>query len=264
MENPARELEIKKWHDSVSLSDRDIVATEEPLQITVDGTPLAVVMRTPRHDAELVMGFLRTEGIIKNDREVTRIDLDRADNHAYVFLSDEVSLDSEKLRRNLYSASSCGICGKASIEAIQQQYPSIEEDPKIGSSVLFGLPDKLRESQEVFESTGGLHAAGLFSQNGELLAIREDVGRHNALDKVIGACLAQELDFSETILLMSGRVSFEVMQKALAVGIPAVAAISAPTSLAVEFARESGQLLVGFLRPPQMNVYSGEVYDSTT
>ncbi|MCP5537903.1 MAG: formate dehydrogenase accessory sulfurtransferase FdhD [Akkermansiaceae bacterium] len=236
----------------------DQLAREEPLQITVDGTPVAVVMRTPGHDADLVRGFLLTEGLVESLDDVMRIDLEQQQNHAYVFLSDDVVLDHARLSRNLFSASSCGICGKASIEAIQQHAPPVDSGLVVASHVVLGLPGSLRAAQEVFSNTGGLHAAALASAEGEILVLREDVGRHNAIDKVIGWAASHKLDLSETLLQVSGRVSFEVMQKALVARIPVVAAISAPSSLAVEFARTSGQTLIGFLRPPKMNIYAGE------
>jgi len=222
-----------------SLSDQ--VACEEPLQITVDGTPVAVVMRTPGYDSDLVMGFLLTEGLVKDTSDIARIDLEQKVNHALVFLVDGVVLDHAKLSRNLFSASSCGICGKASIEAIHQQAAPVEKGLVIAADILIGLPDALRAAQETFNCTGGLHAAALSDEKGRVLVLREDVGRHNAM----------------MLLQVSGRVSFEVMQKALVAKISVVSAISAPSSLAVEFARESGQTLIGFLRPPKFNVYTG-------
>lgn len=239
-------------------TETDRVACEEPLQITVDGTPVAVVMRTPGHDDDLVRGFLVTEGIIGSLDWVGRIDLEHRKNHAHVFLTDDAVLDHTRLARNLYSASSCGICGKASIDSIRQSYPPVDSGFSVPGSVLLGLPSALRDAQRVFSSTGGLHAAALFDAAGRLLVLREDVGRHNAIDKVVGRGARDGAVFSDTLLQLSGRVSFEVMQKALAVGIPVVSAISAPTSLAVDFARESGQTLVGFLRPPRFNIYAGE------
>jgi FdhD protein len=215
-------------------------------------------MRTPGHDEDLVRGFLVTEGIVDNLNYVSRIDLEQKQNHAYVFLTDNVMLDHERLSRNLYSASSCGICGKASIDSIRQSYPPVEDGFSMHEHFLLGLPDALRSAQQVFSSTGGLHAASLMDATGQVLVVREDVGRHNAIDKVIGSGSVDGIDFSNTLLQLSGRVSFEVMQKALAVGIPMVSAISAPTSLAVDFARQSNQTLVGFLRPPSYNVYAGE------
>ena len=225
-------------------------------QITVDGTPVAVVMRTPGHDHDLVSGFMLTEGLVSNEADVRRIDLEAKKNHALVFLSDDVVLDHAKLSRNLFSASSCGICGKASIEAIHQQAAPIAKSFTVQSEILLGMPAALRAAQEVFESTGGLHAAALANTQGDILVLREDVGRHNAIDKVIGWAAAENIDLSQTLLQVSGRVSFEVMQKALVARIPIVSAISAPSSLAVEFARESQQTLIGFLRPPKFNIYS--------
>ncbi len=258
MPEESAEYQICKQDGSVRRSEVDHVAREEPLQITVDGTPVAVVMRTPGDDEDLVRGFLITEGIVDNLNYVSRIDLEQKQNHAYVFLTDDAVLDHERLSRNLYSASSCGICGKASIDSIRQSYPPVEDGFLIHEYVLLGLPDALRSAQQVFSSTGGLHAASLMNATGQVLVVREDVGRHNAIDKVIGSGSVDGIDFSNTLLQLSGRVSFEVMQKALAVGIPMVSAISAPTSLAVDFARESNQTLVGFLRPPSYNVYAGE------
>ena len=238
-----------------SLSDQ--VACEEPLQITVDGTPVAVVMRTPGYDSDLVMGFLLTEGLVKDTSDIARIDLEQKVNHALVFLVDEVVLDHAKLSRNLFSASSCGICGKASIEAIHQQAAPVEKGLVIAADIFIGLPHALRAAQETFNCTGGLHAAALSDGKGRVLVLREDVGRHNAIDKVIGWAARENLDMAKTILQVSGRVSFEVMQKSLMARISVVSAISAPSSLAVEFARESGQTLIGFLRPPKFNVYTG-------
>lgn len=240
-----------------SVNDR--LAVEEPMQITVDGCPIAVVMRTPGHDEDLVRGFLLTEGILSSLSLVSRTDLEQKKNHALVFLKDDAEVDYEKQIRNLYSASSCGICGKASIESIRQDLPKLQSSFPVKEEVLLTLPGKMRETQETFEKTGGLHAAALFTEEGELVVLREDVGRHNAIDKAVGWASAEGVDFSKTILQVSGRVSFEVMQKSHAVGIPVVSAISAPTSLAVDFAKESGQTLIGFLRPPSYNVYTGEV-----
>ena len=241
-------------------SAKDVVSTEEPLQITVDGRPLAVAMRTPGADADLVMGFLKTEGIISRADEVEAIELDGRENEALVFLKDGVEVDWGRLTRYLFTASSCGLCGKASIEAVRQTHQALPAERKAPSfDLLVTLPSKLRDAQKEFERTGGLHGAGLFSLEGELLCLREDVGRHNALDKVIGAALTSGVDFSNAVLLLSGRVSFELMQKALAAGIPTIAGISAPSSLAVTFAKESGQTLVGFLRGNEANLYAGEL-----
>ncbi len=233
----------------------DRVAVEEPLQITIDGHPVAVLMRTPGEDEALVTGFLKTEGIIRSRAEIRKLAAEA--NHALVFLTDEVEWDVTRLSRNLFSASSCGICGKATIDAVMGEQVILIDGPMFDRSVLLAAPDLLREKQITFNSTGGLHACGLFSRGGELLAIYEDVGRHNAVDKVIGGGLLEELDLTECFLLVSGRVSFEVMQKALAAGIPMVAAVSAPSSLAIAFAQQSNQTLVAFLRPPTFKVFSG-------
>jgi len=256
MREKSTEFEISKQVGEERHLVNDRVAGEEPLQITVDGTPVAVVMRTPGDDEDLVRGFLLTEGLVDSLDDVRHIDLEAKQNHALVFLADDVLLDHESLSRNLYSASSCGICGKASIEAIQQHAPPIESDFSISVATVLALPDALRAEQAVFENTGGLHAAALFSGDGQLLVLREDIGRHNAVAKVIGWA-AGKADLTETVLQVSGRVSFEVMQKALVARIPVVSAISAPSSLAVDFARDSGQTLIGFLRPPKFNIYSG-------
>ncbi len=238
----------------------DLVAVEEPLQITVDGVPIAVVMRTVGDDEDLVRGFLLTEGIVDGVGGIRRIDLEQKENHALVFLDDDVEVDLGRLQRNLYSASSCGICGKASMDEVflnVGECASGGGDFRISREALVGLPGRMKESQDVFEQTGGLHAAGLFSCDGELLLIREDVGRHNAIDKVIGGALVSGVDMRGVGLQLSGRVSFEVVQKALMVGVPLVSAISAPTSLAVDFAVRGGMTLVGFMRGERMNVYCG-------
>lgn len=256
MPEQSQAREVWKYSAGELSEVSDSVAREEPLQITVDGTPVAVVMRTSGYDEDLVTGFMLTEGLVESVAEIRRIDLEQKKNHALVFLADEVVLDHEKLSRNLFSASSCGICGKASIEAIHQQAPPVEAGFTIAAEVILTLPDTLRDAQTTFQSTGGLHAAALVDQDGKILVLREDVGRHNAIDKAIGWASDENVDFAQTLLQVSGRVSFEVMQKALMVRIPVVSAISAPSSLAVEFADESGQTLIGFLRPPTMNVYS--------
>lgn len=222
----------------------------------VDGRALAVLMRTPGDDEVLVMGFLLTEGIIDKADQVRRIDLEARDNHAMVFLIDDHQCDWERLTRHLFSASSCGLCGKATIDAILQSHPPIANKPDFDPQAIQEAPDIMRAAQANFDSTGGIHASGVFSKEGALLVIHEDVGRHNALDKVIGEGLLKGINFSECFLLVSGRISFELMQKAVAARLPLVAGISAPSSLAVSFAKTSGQSLIGFLRPPKMNVYN--------
>lgn len=240
--------------------DLDELSVEEPLQITVDGRPLAVAMRTPGADADLVVGFLKTEGIIQNPDQIEAIELDARDNEALVFLAGDMQVDWQRLTRHLFTASSCGLCGKASIDAVRQTHPPLPQTSERPTfATIVALPDKLRQAQREFSRTGGLHASGLFTLGGDLLCLREDVGRHNALDKVIGRALTSQVDFSRTVLLLSGRISFELMQKALAAGIPTVVGISAPSSLAVDFARTSGQTLLGFLRDNQANLYAGSL-----
>jgi FdhD protein len=243
--------------DGVEAPDRVVV--EEPLQIVVDGHPIAVTMRTPGHDADLTLGFLLTEGVITSAAEVRKIDTESRENHARVFLADGVEVDLSRLTRHVFSASSCGLCGKATIDAVASCRPPLPEGPVFSKDVLLAAPERLAAAQEVFARTGGLHGAALFAADGTMHVVREDIGRHNAVDKVLGHALREGLDWSRCFLLVSGRVSFEIMQKALAGGIPLVAAISAPSSLAVEFAQAANQTLVAFLRPPHFRVYAGRV-----
>lgn len=239
----------------------DDVASEEPLEIRVEGHSVAVVMRTPGHDRELAAGFLLTENLIRKPADIfdiTECGSSASDHVVNVTLRNPDAFDASKLTRNVFSSSSCGVCSKATIDAVRQSFPPVPEGSTIAAQTILALPSRLRESQETFQRTGGLHACALFDLRGELLALREDVGRHNALDKLIGrALLDGALPLHESVLFLSGRVSFEMMQKALAAGVPIVAAISAPTSLAVEFARESNQTLVGFVRGDTMNIYAG-------
>ena len=243
----------------------DDLAAEEPLEIRIEGQSVAVLMRTPGHDRELAAGFLVTENIVRSVDEFFEITVcgenaagSDETNVVNVTLKNPARFDAKKFSRNLFSSSSCGICGKASIEAIVKQFAPIDSTLKIPGSLLLDLPARLAAAQKTFQLTGGLHACALFEKDGALLALREDVGRHNALDKLIGHALFENrLPLDRQILLLSGRVSFEMVQKALAAGIAIIAAISAPTSLAVEFARSNNQTLVGFLRGNEMNVYAG-------
>ncbi len=239
----------------------DVTAREEPLEIRVEGRSVAVVMRTPGHDEELVAGFLVSEGVIKSARDILEISQcpSTGNTHGNVVdvLLGAVVVNWDNLTRHVFSASSCGICGKTSIESVFQSFPPVTSDLRVSPDLIATLPAKLRAAQETFSQTGGLHASAIFNEHGEMLVLREDVGRHNALDKVLGHGLQNNLlSYSRHILLVSGRVSFELMQKALAAGVPIVAAISAPSSLAVEFAQTSGQTLIGFLRGQTMNVYT--------
>lgn len=251
----------------------DLLAVEEPLEIRVgfgslterQQKSLSVTMRTPGHDFELVLGFLFTEGIIHSFDQVESIkyceDVGHAEekeNVVRVELKPDVQLDFQKLQRNFYTTSSCGVCGRSSIEAVKMVCAKVHYTGQVRSDILHSLPDKLQEAQRVFEYTGGLHASGLFNLQGELVLLREDVGRHNALDKVIGAMLLKnEVPLSGYILLVSGRTSFELVQKAALAGISFLAAVGAPSSLAVNLATDCGITLVGFLRDGRFNIYSG-------
>jgi len=236
---------------------RDELTIEEPLEIRIGSKTLATTMRTPGHDEELAAGFLISEAIIRARDKIARISAD-GDNRLIIDLADGVKLKLNSTKRFGTISSSCGLCGKTSIDAIRQNFPAIESaNVRIDIETLLSLPEKLRQAQSDFARTGGIHAAGIFDVNGELKIAREDIGRHNAVDKVIGhAFLAGSLPLVRHLLLVSGRASFEIVQKALAAGIPIVAAISAPSTLAVDFARESNQTLIAFLRPQSFNIYA--------
>ena len=238
----------------------DEFAMEEPLEIRVDNHPVSVTMRTPGHDAELAAGFLVTEGLIKKRGDVLKIEphpRNKDKNIINIFLAPDVAVNLEQLTRHVFASSSCGLCGKATIESVHQHFPKIKSKVSVAAKTILGLPEKLRGSQETFERTGGLHAAAVFDLDGNLIVLREDVGRHNAVDKVLGhSFLKGVFPLERHILMISGRASFEIVQKALAARIGLICAVSAPSSLAVDFARESGQTLVGFLREERMNVYS--------
>lgn len=241
----------------------DEVTIEEPLEIRLGGDPLAVTMRTPGNDEELAAGFLLSEGVVRRPtdlKEIAHCTLAASlGNILNVTLAPTVKFKPAPTQRFGTISTSCGLCGKTSIEFIRQQFPPIGPSPQlhIDGATLLELPARLRSAQGNFARTGGIHAAAIFDLAGNLIAVREDIGRHNAVDKVIGrAFLDGLLPLSRHILLVSGRSSLEIVQKALSAGIPIVAAVSAPSSLAVNFARECGQTLIGFLRPPTFNVYS--------
>ncbi|HEX5202687.1 formate dehydrogenase accessory sulfurtransferase FdhD [Paractinoplanes rhizophilus] len=243
----------------------DELAAEEPLEIRVRKRPLAVTMRTPGHDIDLAMGFLLSEGIITSADDVVTAqlcagtDAPNTYNVVDVVLGEAVPPPVTDPSRNFYTTSSCGVCGKASIDAVRTRSVfDVAGDPlSVPASVLAALPDRLRAAQRTFDRTGGLHAAGLFTADGELVALREDVGRHNAVDKVIGwAAREGRLPLAGHVLLVSGRASFELAQKAWMAGIPMLAAVSAPSTLAASLAEEAGMTLVGFLRGETMNVYT--------
>jgi len=237
---------------SLSPAD-DLLAVEEPLQIRVNGRDLSITMRTPGHDRELAAGFLFTEGTIESREDVAAIEV----GENVVSLTLAVGVDIP-VARNFYTSSSCGVCGKASIESLYAAGCRMLPRCEAAREVIHGLPEKLRAAQAAFDHTGGLHGAGLFDLAGNLQMVREDVGRHNAVDKLAGAAfLDGRLPLAECILMLSGRASFELVQKAAMAGIPVVAAVGAPSSLAVETARRFGMTLAGFVRDGRFNIYSG-------
>jgi FdhD protein len=231
----------------------DEVAVEEPLEIRVNGSSLAITMRTPGNDDELAAGFLLSEGVIPSRADLCA--LEQNANVVEIALGSEIGL--EPMKRFGTISSSCGLCGKTSIEAIRTQFPAIDSGTKITAEQLLAMPERLRNAQANFDRTGGLHAAALFGLTNDSVVLREDVGRHNAVDKVVGrALLDDQVPLRDRALMVSGRASLEIVQKALAAGIPIVASVSAPSSLAINFARECGITLIGFLRPPTFNIYS--------
>jgi FdhD protein len=252
---------VEQWQDGAITRVQDYLAVEEPLEIRIGKTPISVTMRTPGQDLELTAGFLFTEGIIASRSEIKKLEpvAPAKANTVMADLEKEGSTASAELQRNFFAASSCGICGKATIESIRARgVKAPNAQFTINADMLCALPEKLRESQAVFGRTGGLHAAALFDVSGERLVEREDIGRHNAVDKVIGwALLNDRLPLSQCVLMVSGRGGFEIIQKALVGGIPVLASVSAPSSLAVQMARELGMTLVGFLRGRRFVIYSG-------
>lgn len=261
----ARPVRLRAFDGKRFVERDDLVACEEPLELQLGPASLAVVMRTPGHDEELALGFLITERIVASASDIvsirhcsTSVTPEAEDNIIRVVLAPDVEVDMAALRRNLYASSSCGICGKATIENALATAPPLTDDTStISAAAVRAFAARLVDGQDVFRSTGGLHAAALFDPRGNLLVVREDVGRHNAADKTIGWAASRKLlPLAGHALMVSGRVSYEIVQKALAARIPLVAAVSAPTSLAIELAAASGITLVGFLRGETMNVYT--------
>ena len=256
---------VYEWTAGRVEARQDDLAAEEPLEIRVNGRPLTVTMRTPGHDLELAAGFLFAEGIVERTdqiatiREATETKVTERGNIVEVEVSPEVKLDLESALRNFFAASSCGICGKSSIESVRRRgIRSVNPNFRVSPEVLCRLPEKLKASQAIFARTGGLHAAALFDREGKLLAEREDIGRHNAVDKVVGWALhANRLPLADCALIVSGRGGFEIVQKAAVAGIPIVASVSACSSLAVRLAREVGMTLAGFLRGQRFVIYAG-------
>ena len=258
--------QVSEWDEGKIVRKSDCLAAEEPLEIRIGDKPLSVTMRTPGHDLELAAGFLFTEGFVTGRKQIVSLEHEAGDgeqnrgNVVRAVLAPEAAPDFEKMRRHFFAASSCGICGKASIDSVRARtLEPPNADFRLDAEVLIRLPESLRESQVVFGRTGGLHAAALFDAIGHLLVLREDIGRHNAVDKVIGwALLDDRVPLSGSILLVSGRGGFEIIQKAIVAGLPVVASVSAPSSLAVQLARELRQTLIGFLRGRRFVIYAGE------
>jgi FdhD protein len=255
--------QVTEWVDGAMHPRRDSLAAEEPMEIRIGGRAITVTMRTPGEDTELAAGFLWTEGLIESPEQLVSVRQCSAEHQGCSNVVEvelqEGAFRPESVERNFISTSACGVCGKASIDAVRRRNLSRPDaNFSVGPELLCGLPDRLRERQEVFGRTGGLHAAAVFDGQGNLLALREDIGRHNAVDKVIGwAVLEGRIPLAEHVMLVSGRGGFEIVQKALAAGIPVLASVSAPSSLAVRLAREFDQTLVGFLRGRRFVVYSG-------
>jgi FdhD protein len=263
-------LQVTKWDSGRWSEAPDAVVTEEPLQLSLDGGPLSVVMRTPGHDLELALGLFYAEGIARSltDIGTVRMSAESAESDSHVLVdasiveSNQLDVHLERAprrrpERSMLASSACGVCGAVLIEDLRRDLAELPDGPLVDPAILPALVDRLRSGQGVFARTGGLHAAGLFSASGELVCVREDVGRHNAVDKVVGRMLLDgRLPAGETVLVVSGRAGYEIVQKAITAGIPVVAAVGAPSSLAVALARDFHQTLVGFLRGERFNVYS--------
>jgi len=258
---PAVQASVRKISAKGSEVELDWIASEAPLEVRIDGRPVTVMMRTPGHDEELVRGFLYNEGVVSSASDLLSVgpvhESPEDVGGSVINVRLAPSHQDKTLDRAFYSNASCGVCGKKTIESLEVTGRIAASRLRIRSSVLSGLPEKLRDSQTTFARTGGVHASGLFTPEGELVLLREDVGRHNALDKIIGWALSEnKLPLSDFVLLVSGRVSYEIVQKAVVAGIPFIAAVGAPSSLAVDLANRFHLTLVGFLKPDRMNVYS--------
>ena len=247
---------VVRIRDSVETVE-DYLVVEEPMEIRLDGVPLAVVMRTPGDEQDLALGFAITEGIVAGPEDVIGVD-PLGEGRWDLRLADDVTVDPEQFKRNFYSTSSCGVCGKASIDAIRVAGSSPPPAPVVSADVILSLPPRLLERQEAFHSTGGLHAAAAFDPSGKIMAVREDIGRHNATDKLVGHLARQKWPIPSLGLLVSGRVSFEIVQKAAVAGISLVCGVSAASSLAIDLADEFGMTVIGFLREGGFTVYCGE------
>jgi FdhD protein len=263
-------VQIARWRAGDWRDDRDQVAAEEPLQLSLDGKPLSIVMRTPGNDLELALGLLWAERVIRSLDDIARVRIsaEAQEDEPRVSLANDLvesnqvdiylrSSGGRRPERSFLATSACGVCGATTVESLALDFPRLAAGPRVGAAMLPRLSDRLREQQRIFESTGGLHAAGLFDTGAELELLREDIGRHNAVDKIVGrALLDGRLPLARSVLAVSGRAGYEVVQKAVAAGIPILAAVGAPSSLAVATAERFGMTLVGFLRDDRFNVYT--------
>ncbi len=266
MSDALRSVGVVRVRGAARAAESDRAATEEPLEVRLHGQPFAVIMRTPGADRELAAGFLLAERVIVGADDLGAIahctdgSADHPENVVNVTLADGAAASVERLlagRRQVTTNSSCGMCGRRTIESLAADVPPIAADWRVTAALIAALPDRLRERQAVFDETGGLHAAGLFARDGQLVDVAEDVGRHNAVDKIVGRMLMREaLPLSDHLLCVSGRTSFEIVQKAIIAGIPIVAAVSAPSTLAVDLAQECGLTLIGFIRGDRFNIYA--------
>jgi len=254
---PTTRVDIVRFADDRRENNHDAIVVEEPLEIRLGEKPVSVTLRTPGDDFDLAAGFLVSESIVRDAADIASIRHWGSPNVVRVDLHEGIRVDLQRLQRHFYSTSSCGVCGKVSIDALRVQTSPLVSDVRVTSEVITSLPEALRAQQKTFDETGGIHAAGIFSIDGTLLRLREDVGRHNAVDKVIGSFFREGVALDRNILVVSSRTSFEIVQKAIVARVPILAAVGAPSSLAVELAREFDLTLLGFVRDGRFNVYAG-------
>jgi FdhD protein len=258
MASPVTRTDVVRFIDGNREEDNDALVVEEPLEIRIGEKPVSVTLRTPGEDFDLAAGFLFSESILREAHDLATIRHWGSQNVVRVDLREGVQIDLQRLQRHFYSTSSCGVCGKVSIDALRVQTSALTSDVRVSSEVINTLPEILRAEQKTFDATGGIHAAGIFQADGTLLRVREDVGRHNAVDKVLGSFFREGVPLDRHILVVSGRTSFEIVQKAIVARVPVLAAVGAPSSLAVELAREFDLTLLGFVRDGRFNVYAGQ------
>jgi FdhD protein len=253
---PITRIDVVRFNNGGRQDAEDSIVVEEPLEIRLGEKPVSVTLRTPGDDFDLAAGFLMSEGILRDSNDIASIRHWGSPNVVRVDLREGVQVDLQRLQRHFYSTSSCGVCGKTSIDALRVQTSAIVSDVRVAPEMIVTLPEKLRAQQKAFDATGGIHAAGIFTADGTLLRLREDVGRHNAVDKVLGSFFREGVALDRHILVVSSRTSFEIVQKAIVARVPVLAAVGAPSSLAVELAREFGLTLLGFVREGRYNLYS--------